>query len=76
MKGREERAKQFVETSGSAIMTEEDILEDDLLYDRVGTHIKYTMDWPCLFKCACRATNNTPQEVDVLKITLVKCSVS
>ena len=38
MKGREERAKQFVETSGSAIMTEEDILEDDLLYDRVRTN--------------------------------------
>ena len=42
MKGREERAKQFVETSGSAIMTEEDILEDDLLYDRVRTLSKYT----------------------------------
>ncbi|XP_072013664.1 syntaxin-16-like isoform X2 [Amphiura filiformis] len=43
MKGREERARQFVETPGSAIMTEEDILEDDLLYDRGFTDMQVQM---------------------------------
>ncbi|XP_038070345.1 syntaxin-16-like [Patiria miniata] len=46
MKSREERSKHFFDTNlspGSAIMTEEDIMEDDLLYDRGFTDVQMQM---------------------------------
>ncbi|XP_071785497.1 syntaxin-16-like isoform X1 [Asterias amurensis] len=46
MKSREERSKHFFDTNlspGSAIMTEEDIIEDDLLYDRGFTDTQMQM---------------------------------
>ncbi|XP_022092045.1 syntaxin-16-like [Acanthaster planci] len=46
MKSREERSKHFFDTNltpGSAIMTEEDIMEDDLLYDRGFTDTQMQM---------------------------------